>query len=63
MEAILESFHAIRIPIVDDIKAKLTMKIDSPKEPVSIKSSSLENPKEHSAVTYINDHIYIISPN
>jgi hypothetical protein len=62
MEAILESFHAIRIQpsFVDDIKAKF--KRDPPKEP-AIQKGSVSKPIEPNAVTYINDHIYILSPN
>ncbi len=63
MEAILESFHAIRIQptsFVDNIKAKF--KKGPPKEP-TIQKGSVSKPIEPNAVTYINDHIYIISPN
>jgi hypothetical protein len=58
MEAILESFHSMGFVTIEKAKRMPLMEIEK-KDPEVIKNSLPKN----DSVTYISDHIYVISPN
>ncbi len=61
MEAILESFHSMGFVTVEKVKHLPLIEVE--KERRIDSEATKSSPPKSDSVTYISDHIYVISPN
>ncbi len=63
MEAILESFHSMGFVTIEKVKSLPLIDIGKSKSDPLPKIDSPKPLPDNNAITYISDHIYVISPN